>query len=306
VTSTGRGASIPEYEFIAYIDEAGDPGLKNVRPVDEKGSTEWMTVSAVVVSRSRESDIFGWVADINRKIGETNTQVIHFKDLTKENRLTVAEAVAELPVRLFVVASNKKNMRRHQNENASKIPSKQWFYNWLVRIVVERVTDWCGRRADRNNLPRRHVKFVFSQSGGHSYSQTAAYHALLKRQSRGGRPFLSKWVPRWDVMSMHLVEHYPHYQRAGLQLADVVASSFYQAIDNLDTGPCDTSFAEALRPRMAHTATGFYDDYGVVLQPTPCWKADISADQKKIFEFYDYDFREPIWWQAPAPVSFRD
>ncbi len=298
-------ASIPDYEFIAYIDEAGDPGLKNVRPIDDRGSTEWMTVSAAVICREREQEAIEWVAKINKKIGVENTQVIHFKDLTKEHRLTVCEEVAKLPVRLFVVATNKKNMRRYQNDRAAKVPSKQWFYNWIVRILIERVTHWCGRRADRHKLARRHVKFVFSQSGGHSYSQTAAYHELLKKQARGGKPYLSKWVPRWDVMSMHLVENYPHYKRAGLQLADVTASSFYQAIDNLDTGPCETSYAKALRPRMAHNVSGYYDDYGVVLQPTPCWSAEISSDQREIFEFYDYDFTPPMRWQAPAPVSSR-
>ncbi|MGF6156483.1 hypothetical protein M2267_001726 [Ensifer sp. KUDG1] len=286
----------PDYEFVAYIDESGDPGLKRVRPIDDRGSTEWMTVSAVVVSRSRDSSIKGWVADINKSVGESNTEIIHFKDLSDGNRLVVAKELAKLPVRLFVVASNKKNMRRHRNERAEKVLSKQWFYNWLVRILIERVTHWCSRRAVRQFLPRRHVKFVFSQSGGHSYSQTAAYHQLLMRQARGGRPVLDKWVPRWEVMSPHLVENYPHYQRAGLQLADVVASAFYQAIDNLDTGPCEGSYARALAPRMAFSDAGAYHDYGVVLQPTPCWSADISSDQQEIFEFYGYDFTRPLWW----------
>lgn len=285
----------PDYEFIAYIDESGDPGLKNVRPIDEKGSTEWMTVSAVVISREHEDAPKKWVADINRSIGETNTQVIHFKDLSPLHRLSVCEQVAALPVRLFVVASNKKNMRRHRNVKAEKVPSKQWFYNWLVRILVERVTDWCLRRARRQNLTRQHVKFVFSQSGGHSYSQTAAYHALLMKQARGGKPVLAKWVPRWEVMSHNLVEAYPHYQRAGLQLADVVASAFYQAVDNLDTGPCECSYAKALAPRMALTAHGDHHDYGVVLQPTPCWEAELGEDQKEIFGLYGYDFTPPRW-----------
>ena len=143
------------------------------------------------------------------------------------------------PVRIFTVASNKKNMRRHQNERAGKIPSKQWFYNWLVRILMERLTDWCLRYSQKHKLPRRHVKLMFSQSGGHSYSQTAAYHELLKVQGQSGT-YLKKWVPRSEVMSMHLVEAHPHYAFAGLQLADIAASSFYQAVDNLDTGPCNT------------------------------------------------------------------
>jgi len=288
--------TIPDYEFVAYIDESGDPGLKNVRPIDKTGSTEWMTVSAVVVSRSKDDLVKNWVAGINLGLGKTNTQIIHFKDLTEAERLSVAEEVGKLPVRLFVVASNKKNMRRHRNEKAEKVRSKQWFYNWLIRILIERVTDWCHRKAQRNKLSRQHVKFVFSQSGGHSYSQTAAYHELLKKQARGGRPVLAKWVPKWQVMSHHLVEAYPHYKFAGLQLADVVASAFYQAIDNLDTGPCICTYAKALQPRIALNAFGESVDYGVVLQPTPCWQADISEDQREIFEFYGYDFTRPNRW----------
>ncbi|MBD9372799.1 DUF3800 domain-containing protein [Rhizobium sp. ARZ01] len=288
--------STPDFEFVAYIDESGDPGLKRVRPIDERGSTEWMTLSAVLVRREKDPETTQWVADINRAIGNTNTQIIHFKDLDGEQKLQVCNRLSDLPVRLFVVASNKKNMRRHRNERAEKVNSKQWFYNWMVRILLERVTDWCFRYATHHRLHRRHVKFVFSQSGGHSYSQTAAYHELLKYQSRGGRTFLTKRTPRWEVMSFKLVEDFPHYQKAGLQFADVVASAFYQAVDNLDTGPCNVRYAMALEKRMALGISDEHHDYSVVLQPTPCWEADISEDQKSIFRHYGYDFTKPKRW----------
>jgi hypothetical protein len=228
--------SDPDYEFVAYIDEAGDPGLKRVRPLDQVGSTEWMTISAVLVRRRYDDDLKAWVSEVLQTIGSANSQIIHFKDLTDSQKLAVCADLSQRPVRLFVVASNKKNMRGYRNERAEKAGSRQWFYNWLVRLLIERVTDYCFRYAVRNGLVRRHVKFVFSQTGGHSYSQTAAYHELLKYQSRGGSMMLNKRVPRWEVMSFKLVEHFPHYKRAGLQLADVVASAFYQAVDNLDTG----------------------------------------------------------------------
>lgn len=286
--------STPDYEFIAYIDEGGDPGLRRIRPIDEKGSTEWMVLSAVVVSRAQDANAKAWVADICKATGQTHDQVIHFKDLEPEHKLLAAQSLGALPVRIFTVASNKKNMRRHRNERAEKIPSKQWFYNWLVRILMERLTDWCLRYAQKHNLDRRHVKLMFSQSGGHSYSQTAAYHELLKVQGQSGT-YLKKWVPRSEVMSMHLVEAHPHYAFAGLQLADIAASSFYQAVDNLDTGPCNTQYAIALEPRVAYSANNDKRDYGIVLQPTPPWRADISEDQKEIFEHYGYDFTRPNW-----------
>ncbi|WP_414815682.1 DUF3800 domain-containing protein [Rhizobium sp. IY2] len=284
--------TIPDYEFIAYIDESGDPGLKRVRPVDEAGSTEWLVISAVLVRRYRDDETKAWVTNLNNAVGRTHNHVIHFKDLDEDQKLTMCHEIAKLPVRIFCVASNKKNMRGYTNEKAASVSTKQWFYNWIVRILIERVTDFCLRFAEDEGLQRRHVKFVFSQTGGHSYSQTAAYHDLIKRQARGKTIYLNKWSPRWEVMSFHLVENYPHYQRAGLQLADVAASAFYQAVDNLDTGPCRCDYAEALSPRVAHDAGHDKRDYGLVLQPTRYWEANLSADQERIFRFYGYKFKK--------------
>lgn len=282
--------SVPDHEFVAYIDESGDPSLKRVRPIDEVGGTEWFTISAVLVRRQFDADISKWVAAINQELGSTNSQIIHFSHLSPLDRLRTAELLAQYPLRLFVVASNKKNMRQYRNVRAENTYSKQWFYNWMARILIERVTDFCWRYSQRHNLTRRHVKFVFSQTGGHSYSQTAAYHELLRYQARGKKMILNRWVPRWEVMHYKLVEHYPHFKRAGLQLADVVASSFYHAVDNLDTGPCESKYAAALAERIATSSTGEWKDYGVVLQPTPDWAAEISEDQRAIFRFYGYDF----------------
>ena len=44
-----------EYGYIAFIDEAGDPGLNRVRPIDENGASEWLVLSAVVM-RAKYSD----------------------------------------------------------------------------------------------------------------------------------------------------------------------------------------------------------------------------------------------------------
>lgn len=280
----------PDYEFIAYIDESGDPSLKRVRPIDPTGSTEWLVISAVLVRRQFDDDATKWVSNIAKTVGSPVPHIIHFKDLSPEAKMAACHEVAELPLRLFVVASNKKNMRGYRNEKAEKIGAKQWFYNWISRILIERVTDYCFRYALRKGLTRKHVKFVFSQTGGHSYSQTAAYHELLKYQSRGNRMVLNKWTPRWEVMNWNLVENFPHSKRAGLQLADIAASAFYQAVDNLDTGPCNTSYAKALLNRVAMNQDEERRDYGLVLQPTPAWKGELSEEQKEIFRFYGYDF----------------
>jgi len=39
----------PSYGYVAYIDEAGDDGLRAVKPISNPGSSEWLVLSAVVL-----------------------------------------------------------------------------------------------------------------------------------------------------------------------------------------------------------------------------------------------------------------
>lgn len=281
---------IPDYEFIAFIDESGDPSIKRVRPIDVKGGTEWFVLSAVLISRQNELLVDDWLQETAKRIGDPGTKILKFTNRSPDQRLVICKHMAELPIRVFTVASNKRNMRRYRNKRAEKMDSKQWFYNWIVRILIERITDYCWRRAVRHNLKRRHVKFIFSHSGGHSYSQTRAYQYYLGHQAKAHSTVLKRYVPIADVMDWNLVEEFPHYKLAGLQYADISAGAFYQAADKLDTGPCDPRYALALKDRVARDAYGNHRDYGVVLQPMYDWTIDIGEDQREIFRCYGYGF----------------
>ena len=249
-----------------------------------------MVISAVLVRRAHENDVEAWLQETASLISDPGSNVLKFTKRTPEQRRVICKHMAELPLRIFVVASNKRNMRKHRNTNAEKMDSKQWFYNWLIRLLVERVTDYCHRRVERHGLRRRHIKFIFSKAGGHSYSQTRAYLQYLKFQTTARKTFLRRRSVSVDVLDWNLVEEFPHYKKAGLQYADISASAFYQAIDNLDTGPCDTSYAELLSPRIAIDDDGIVRDYGVAILPDKEWKIPISEDQRKIFRFYGYSF----------------
>ncbi|MEL7029033.1 MAG: DUF3800 domain-containing protein, partial [Pseudomonadota bacterium] len=104
----------PEYGFVAYIDEAGDPGLKRVQPIDDRGGSEWFILSGVVVSYANEKSVVDWVRDIRNGINATQGPELHFRKLGPTKALAAANAVAKLPLRCFCVASNKQNMRGHR------------------------------------------------------------------------------------------------------------------------------------------------------------------------------------------------
>lgn len=280
----------PEYHYIAYVDEAGDPGLKKVQPIDSDGASEWLILSAVVMRAKWEPDIADWLHETKRSIGVDIRGALHFRRLSPSRRLATARYVAARPLRAISICSNKKNMRRWQNTRAEKVPSQEWFYNWCLRLLLERVTAFCETRREID-FPGQAVKIKveFSRRGGHRYSQTRAYTIYLRHQEKGGQLYLKKRQILTDLLSTDLMEDHPHWSRPGLQLADVVASAFYSAANTIEPGAWDIEPAKALSAIMAKENNSAVD-FGVALQPTPAWKANLSPDQRSIFEYYGYGF----------------
>ncbi len=152
-----------------------------------------------------------------------------------------------------------------------------------------RVTAFCAERAMAEFGELRKVKIEFSKRGGLHYSQTIAYHEYLRIQQQGDKIFLQKREPVLKMLHHELMIEYPHYMRAGLQLADVVASAFYQAADALGPGQWSTGPAIALEPIMAKEK-GHVRDFGVALFPTPDWRGELTNEQQEIFQDYGYGF----------------
>lgn len=281
----------PNYHYIAYVDEAGDPHLNKVRPIDEIGGTEWLVLSAVVVRAKWEGNVTEWVQDIRNDLGLDKRGPIHFRNLSPTRRLAAAKIIADRPIRAFAICSNKKNMRGYRNTRAEKIPSQEWFYNWCVRLLLERVTAFCQQRRaiDYPGEAECKIKIEFSRRGGHRYSQTNAYTLYLRHQELAGSLYLRKRQIITDLLNTEIMEHHPHWSRPGLQLADIVASGFYCAVNTIGPGIWDVEPAKALSQIMAKE-NGSPRDFGVCLQPTPAWKGELYPDQKRIFEYFGYEF----------------
>jgi hypothetical protein len=284
-------AGPPEYHYVAYIDEAGDPHLTKVRPIDENGGTEWIILSAVVIRAKWEPDVTGWITRIKDDLGLDKKGAIHFRNLSPARRLAAAQIVADQPLRAFAICSNKKNMRAYRNRKAEKVSSQEWFYNWCVRLLLERVTAFCEQRRsiDFSGVENCKIKVEFSRRGGHRYSQTNAYTLYLRHQEKAGSLYLKKRQIITDLLNTEIMEHHPHWSRPGLQLADIIASAFYSAANTIGPGIWDVKPAKALS-RMMAVENGSARDFGVSLQPMPPWRGDLTSQQRQIFEHFGYDF----------------
>jgi hypothetical protein len=268
--------------FIAYVDESGDDGIARVAPVDPFGASEWFVISALVVRSSSNPEV-GWVRNIISDLDLHQRRILHFQPLDHQRRLAVCKAVATLPVRCFAVMSNKLNMRGYKNPRAARVyaPARNWFYWWMTRLLLERVTDYCYRRSMRESGKALGVRFEFARRGGLKYSHFQAYLRWLKMQSRGDALFIKTGDLNWDVVHFDEIAAYSPAERAGLQLSDIVASAFYQSV----AGRCDPSYAMALGPRVALDKNGVQLGYGLKVMPTS-YLQQAPDNHKALFDFF--------------------
>ncbi|MBY4608994.1 DUF3800 domain-containing protein [Rhizobium sp. 9T] len=276
------------YDYIAYIDEAGDPGIRRVMPIDNTGGTEWFSVGCAVIKAAREHEAVDYVNRVRGLIRSSQRPDLHYKKLQPWQRLAACTELAKENTRLFAVVSNKQTMRGYRNPNAEAVSlhPNDYFYNYCIRILLERVTEWVERRSIVEFGEPRKMLLVFSKRGGHSYRHVETYAKILRIQKETGKLFQNFRAPRFTVIDPNLMDVIQHDQNAGLQMADIVASAFYQAAHaralNWDTEP-----AKALKPRLG-SINGRYVDKGLQLLPWRSWTLPLTEQQKEIFRFYGY------------------
>lgn len=278
--------SLEPYEYILYIDEAGDDGLARVKPVDPSGASEWLVIGGFLTRSNYEAKAVEWVRDLRKQIDATQGPALHYRKLSPTKKDAACAYLADLPVKAFVVCSHKVNMRGHQNSRAAIRNGKQWYYNYCVRLLMERATEMCLKDSIKHFGKARSLRVVFSQRGGHSYPQTKAYWEILKNQAAGGTTLLNKREIRHQVLRFNLVDYVPHEQNAGLQLADIVASAFYQSVET-SARRWTTKHAKLLEPILAKERN-VVADFGLALQPTNPNDLRLSKDQKEIFKHFGY------------------
>ena len=269
------------YGFVAYIDESGDDGLKRVRPKDPTGSSEWFVLSAVVVQAKNERAVGRWQRQIVEKFNRTRRKDIHYRDLTDTKKVIACQEMAVAPLRCFVVMSNKKNIERYRNVRCYQ--EKNYLYWWITRLLLERVTRFCAKWSKTVYQEARPIKMVFSQRGGMSYDRLIAYLNLIRFQSSAGSLYLKTGDLVWNMVDLKMIHVLPHEHEAGLQLADVVAGAFYEAVSLDGKSPCCADYAELLLPRFYRGPNNAILEHGVKPMPQ-LGRMNLTLAQRRIFE----------------------
>lgn len=273
---------MPDPEFILYVDEAGDAG---VRPLTAgNGSTPWFAMGGIVVAKRHEPLMADWVRAILSGTGQVGATELHYNQLDERQRLLAAQAVAALPLSAFVVLSHKENMRGHRNRRAERANSRNVFYNFCLRVLLERVTHTVARTSEKRFGDVRMLKTVIAQTGGVRYEHTMRYIEKLRAQAITGTTFLDTKVLHPRVVSSWQFETVSAQTTAGCQIADVVVSSFYNAVNERGAYPLFMEPAEALMP-VVPRESGNRARHGLTLLP---WSENIPENFRPIFRHYGY------------------
>lgn len=272
--------------YIAYIDEAGDDGLLRLRTRQSKGASEWMIMSAVVIKAVREHQTLAWVKDIIKKVDQHQITQIHYYKLPYGKKLLVCAELANLSVRIFILISHKRNMQGYRNLRAeqAKVNRTAWFYCWMSKLLLERVTAYCGRRALRDYQEQSVIRFEFSDRGGVNIDDIREYYRYIRWKSKTGMLFDDRFDLDWSVVDTDEMYQFPNSVRAGLQLADIAASSFYGGLEFSPEGTTKPEPAKLLLPRICPDKKGMRYGFGVKLMPV--WVPNLPPAQADLINFY--------------------
>lgn len=241
-----------------------------------------------------------WVKKFKSTIKGASRPDLHFYSLSDEKRIRVCEWIPTLELRWFSVVSNKKNVAGYENPRAAKKDTRSPWYHWFLRLLLERASQFCFNRTMKDYGEIRTMRIELGSRGGLTAARAAAYLYYIRNQSRGGNLYLDKGDLAWDVINLNDIHVLQARSRAGIQLADTVASAFKQAVDPWPNPRPTPEYALALKPVVAKDSNGRVANFGVKLLPSPpaLWRAGLTDAHIDFFSHYGYS-REYL--VSPAP-----
>jgi hypothetical protein len=239
----------PPLMFRVYVDEAGD------RRISPK-SSRYFVVAAVMVHESHNDKVRGQLADLKVELGRHRHQVLHFRNLRPAaKRERAAEAVSEFTIaRIMSVIIDKDRIGEEGPAgDDSFISNCDPMYLWALRLLLERVS-WYAQ--DRQ---KQDVLMTFSHVQGFKVGKLTAYRSALEKQ-REGEDMTIDWglfdAHRFVVASPKTVDL--------LQVADIAASSIFQAVEPERNGP---ACLDALKSKIYRRPPRLITSYGLKVFP---------------------------------------
>lgn len=236
------------HSFVVYIDESGDEGFK-FRSAQSQGATLWFAISAVVVRRINEPRAVRIIDDVRQQLGKDRKYTLHFRHLKHTQRVMFCQQIARRQaIQIASVVAHKESLVD------STLISNSRLYFYATRMLLERVSWLCRDAPGRYKDGDGTCLVVFSNRSNLSYEDLRDY--LLRLSNDGGCRI------DWSVIRPEQVESAQHPSSKGLQIADAVASGFFQAFEPDPFENTEDRYARILLPRC-YRYKGRLNSYGL-------------------------------------------
>ena len=249
------------YTHIAYVDEAGDEGFGKLRNPDRGGQSQWLLLGAVIVRAHSDPLLPRWRDEILYRFSASKIKDLHFRNLKHDQKVVVCQELATKEIFYCITLSNKATLPGSKWAELFKRPGH--LYNYLTRWLLERTTTFCATDAiDQRIRPR--LKVVFSRRGGTNYQAMHDYMTLMRDDREKIRPVRSI---NWNAFSPDDIVVENHSKWAGLQIADAVTSSVFNAVEPNIYGNTERRYADLIRSK-AIAVNGYTLNCGITPVPS--------------------------------------
>lgn len=229
-----------EQIFNIYIDEAGDEGFK-FESNPKGGSSHFFVLSALIVHESKDRELASLTTELKHMLNYQLKDIhspLHFYKLNHDRRKACVNKLVSFDDFTTITVVFEKHKL---NSNLKITP---YLYNYACRLLLERVEPFLKAHSAKANL-------IFEHRRNTGYKELEVYINNVVDTSR------------YLTMSPK-----PKAQSKCLQLADIIASSIYQAFEpNQYDGDVEPAFIYKLQNKIfCHNNKCL--GYGLKLFPT--------------------------------------
>jgi len=235
--------------FVAYVDEAGDEGLKF-----GQGSSEWFVLGAAILRRASEMPEIRLVDDVRARLNRGRKpehqhpakKALHFRDLQHEVRKFYAARVAQADLATAVVLIKKCDLLPHyQTPTKQKVLRKHLYHSATVALM-ETVSHYCAESYKPGDMGDGSVDLVFSSRSTLDYD---LLKDLIGAVLADPSTFYYQGKVGTDIIRPAQVQALMHSKSMGLQIADAVASGYFYAVEASADGFMEDAYVRLLLPR---------------------------------------------------------
>lgn len=207
-------------KYLFLVDESGDAGIGKLRAEGRGGSTPYMTLGGVLISREAADHVRGKIMKLCLEIGKAT---LHCKDLRHFQKLYFAQSVAAMPLVTFGLISYKRTLGGYKdtiNGDSSR------FYNTCARYLLERLGEYMALEGIKSH----EVDIIFEE-GNFAYDKLRNYIGICQDTPLGKTKEQLADVKYLQHLSSRRITATPKAEETLLQLPDLVAHAIYKCVD---------------------------------------------------------------------------